>query len=160
MATPTAPTRPEGGEQAPVGLDVDLDRLGRRVGYLVAVVVNLVMLWVVGQVTGWHLTRFLTDRFGEVRPYLVLSLLVSVAVNVVYLARDDGLVRSIGQLLTLGVGVVAMVVTVRVFPFDFADYAVDWAPLLRVILVIGLVGSAVALVVELVRAIRRTGRLA
>jgi hypothetical protein len=46
---------------------------------------------------------------------------------------------------------VVLIRTLQVFPFDFTTYSVDWATLLRVALSLGIFGTAIAVVVELVK---------
>ena len=48
----------------------------------------------------------------------------------------------------------------RVFPFAFAAYVFNWAALVRVVLVVAVVGSAIAIAVELARLIGRGIRAA
>lgn len=155
MTTPVVPARPErfgsgsgrDGEPPVEPTTTHLDAPGRRTGYVVAIAVNLVVLWAVFNVEAWHLTRFLSDDFDQVLPFVIASLAVSIAANVVYLVVDRTVVRSLGELFRLFVGLVSLIKALQVFPFDFTDYAIDWAPLLRIVLVLGIVGSVIGLAV-------------
>ena len=133
---------------------------GRKAGYLAAIVVNAI-LWVVVNVRpGWREAPFLTEGFVDVVWLINLSLLAGVAVNAVYLFFDPAWFTSIGQIGVSVIGLVASLRALTVFPFDFSAYAFDWALVARVLLYIGVFGSIVSIIVELVRLTARGIRAA
>lgn len=124
-----------------------------RLGFAISIAINGAMLWVAHQLLDWQWPAFLTDEFADVLPLVSASLVVSMAVNAVYLALDRRWVRPLGDLVT---AVVAVVVTIRVldvFPFDFSAYATDWTWLARTTLIVGLVGALIAALVNGVKLI-------
>lgn len=124
------------------------ERVGTRVGYLVAAVVNLVVLWVVNQLLGWGWPPFLTPAFEDLLPLIGLSLVASAVVNLVWLVWDPEWFHHLAQ---IGLNVIGMVVTIRtwqVFPFDLST---GWETTFRVVLVVAAVGIAIATVVEVVK---------
>lgn len=127
----------------------------RKVGYLVAVVVNVVLLIVLDVRPGWHELAFLTGRFTDVSRLVNVSLVVSAAVNAVYLWFDPAWFKSLAQVGVSVIGLVVALRTLQVFPFDFTAYAFNWAVLVRVLLVVGVVGSVIGIVVELTRLVGR-----
>jgi len=127
---------------------------GRRLGYLIAIVVNAAFLAVAGNPSAWDLLPFLTDAFADVWPLLRLSLLATIAMNVIYLGYDDQAFRSTTQIALSGL---ALVVTLRlydVFPFDFTAYDPAWEVGVRTVLVVAIVGTVIGIVVEVVRGAR------
>lgn len=126
-------------------------RAARRAGYVVAVAVNVVLLWLVDVSPGWSALHFLTGAFTEVLPLLNLSLAATVAANLVYLVRDSRRVRAIGQATLSAIGLALAARLLVVFPFDFSAYAGDWELVTRVVLVLALVGSAVGVITGLAR---------
>jgi hypothetical protein len=122
----------------------------RRFGYAVAVVVNLVVLYAANVWPGWQKVPFLTAETAQVIGLVNASILVSAAVNLVYLVRDPKWLTSLGSVATSAVALAATVRVRRVFPFDFGDTSFDWEPVVRILLVLGIVGSAIAIVVGLV----------
>ncbi|MDH4354249.1 MAG: hypothetical protein OEW41_09740, partial [Actinomycetota bacterium] len=86
------------------------------------------------------------------------SLWISVAVNVAYLAFDPRWFKALGDALTAAVSFVVTWAILVVFPFDFGTHAFDWAALTRIVLVVALVGSLVAVVVNLVTSARTLAR--
>jgi hypothetical protein len=132
---------------------------GRRSGYLVAIGVTAVVLWAVHQLLTWGWPRFLTDGFQQVLPLISASLIVSMVVNATYLLRDQGRVRALGDLVNGVFGVAVSVRLWRVFPFDFDGYAYDWTWVVEVALVVGIVATAIAVIVNLVKLVTGRGDL-
>jgi hypothetical protein len=139
--TPCA-DRPEGGEALAI----------RRVGYLVTMAVNALLLLAVDNVQDWDLS-FLTGELDQVIPMISVSLLVGIAVNAAFLWYDVAWFKSIGQIVSLGVSLAATVRVYQVFPFDFSGHGFDWDLLVRIGLVVAIVGTAAGILVELVKLI-------
>jgi hypothetical protein len=126
-------------------------RTARRFGYVVAIALNVVMLWVVHQVLEWGWPGFLTARFVEVLPLLSASIVASIAVNVGLLAYDRGRFRALTDLVTAAFGLAVTLRFWNVFPFDFTGYDRDWTWLFRAGLVLGIVGTAIGALVAFTR---------
>jgi hypothetical protein len=134
-------------------LDVSpqVKRAGRRFGYGVAVVVNLLMLVAVQFILEWGWLPFLTDEFSTLVPWISLSLLVSIVANLVYQFNDTPVVKSTGQILS---NLISLFVTYQiflVFPFDFSASQFDWTIVTRVVLILAMVGSGVGVLTEAVK---------
>ena len=130
-------------------------RPGRRVGYVVAVVVNAVMLYLINVAPGWQVVPFLTGDMTLVLGLVNTTLIASVVANLVYVVADPPRLRALGDVVTTSIGLAAMVRVYMVFPFDFGD-ASWWDGATRVLLFVGIVGSGIGIVVALVRLV--TGR--
>ena len=122
----------------------------RRAGYAVAVLVNAALLVLVNRWPGWEALPFLTTDTRLVIGVVNASILVNLAANLVYLARDPRWLKALGDTLTTAVGLVAMVRIWQVFPFDFGDSSVDWALLARIALGLGIAGTAIGVIVNAV----------
>ena len=83
-----------------------------------------------------------------------MRLSVSVAANVVNLTFDRAWLKSFGDLVTTSVGLAAMIQLWVVFPFDFGDSTFPWVVIVRTLLVIAIVGSAIGIVVAAVAFVR------
>jgi hypothetical protein len=145
-------TRPTPVEKAPPA------QQGRRAGYLAAVVVNTLMAVIVTNLLGWGWLPFLTDDFELLVPLVVVSLGAGILANLAYLVYDPRWFKSLCQ---VGISAISLVVAVRmyqVFPFDFAGYGSGWATVTRVVLILAIAGSAVALLVEGVKLLARLAR--
>jgi len=126
----------------------------RRTGYVIAAALNAVLLYLVNVWPGWQAVPFLTEDTRQVLGLVNLSLAASIAVNLVYLAYDPRWVRSLGDLLTTSIGLAGIVRVWQVFPFDVDGYSVDWALVIRGVLVVAGVGAAIGILVQLVALIR------
>lgn len=126
------------------------DRLRRRSGYVAAIVVQLISLYLVRHLVEWDVP-LLTASFDRVVPWIELSILVSVAVNAAWLVLDPPWFRS---LLQVGANLVALAPIVRtwqIFPFDLGSDDRIWRLALRALLVVAFAGTVVGTVAEVVR---------
>ena len=126
----------------------NLRREGRRLGYGVAVAINFVMLIAVQNILEWGWLPFLTDEFVDVIPWISLSLVASVVVNLIYQFNDSALVKSTGQIGTNLTSIFATYQLFRVVPFDFSEYAFDWGIVTGFLLILAMVGSGIGMLAE------------
>jgi hypothetical protein len=129
-------------------------RNARRVGYTVAVVINLALLWAVNVTPGWRWIPVLTEDFSAIVGFVSISLLVGAGVNLLYLAVDPPWLRRLGDAVTGGVAVVVLVLLVRDFPFALGGaWSASELPL-RILLGLAAVGTAIGVVANLAVALR------
>lgn len=153
-ASGTAPA--DGGEdQRPTVKPNETETARRRpmsgAGYIVAIIVNAILLIVVNNLLAWDLLPFLTGEFGQVLWLIDISLLATIVVNIVYLGYDPGWFKSVCQ---IGLGGISMAVAIRmyqVFPFDFTGSQFDWTWIARFVLVLAVVGTGIGIFAELVK---------
>lgn len=126
----------------------------RRTGYLVAAAVNAVLLYLLNQSPGWEAVPFLTAQTPQVLPLVNASMAAGLVANLVYLFADPPRLRALGDLVTTGIGLAAMVKIWQVFPFSFDKGGIPWETVFRVALAVGIVGSAIAIVAALVALVR------
>lgn len=124
-------------------------RGAKKFGYLLAAAVNVVLLWVAHQLLDWEWPGFLTPDFDDLLPILTFSFVASIVVNLVYAWNDAHPIKPLGEMITAAIGFAVAVRAWRVFPFDFSDYDSDWSWLVRVILVVAMVGTAVGFIAQL-----------
>ncbi|HEV7186360.1 MAG TPA: hypothetical protein VGN28_00555 [Blastococcus sp.] len=129
----------------------------RRAGYVVAAVINGVLLWLIHVWPGWDAVPFLTADFATVLWLVNLSLVVTIALNLVYLVRDPQWLTAAGAVVTTAIGLAAIVLMMQVFPFDFGDSGF-WPVVFRVLLWVALVGSIVGIIANLVTVVRAATR--
>jgi hypothetical protein len=98
----------------------------RRVGYLVAAGINVVLLLLVNVRPGWEVVPFLTPETANVIGLVNLSLILGILTNVVYSVRDPSWLKALGSVVTTAVALAVTARTLQVFPFDFGDSGVDW----------------------------------
>lgn len=122
-----------------------------RLGYVVAVLVNLALWYVVNVSPGWQDAPFLTEDFAQVLGILNVSLIAGAVVNAAYLVYDAAWFRSLTQIGLLAISLVVLSRLLVVFPFDLQGDGADWAWAGRVMLVLGLVGTGIGLLAEVGR---------
>jgi hypothetical protein len=119
----------------------------RRAGYCVAIAFGVAFLVVVNGWPGWQAMPFLTSEADQVLWLVNFSAAAGIAANVVYLAYDPPWLKSLGDMVTTGIGLAAAIRVWQVFPFDLSS---GWSTAVRVLLVIAIAGSCIALVVQIV----------
>ncbi len=131
----------------------------RKTSYTAAVVVNLVMLFVINNLLSWDWFRFLTADFGPLLWLINVSLVATILINLVWLGYNPVWFRSLSQ---IGLNLISALVTVRmyqVFPFDFSTYEFDWAPLVRLVIILAMVGLALGTITELFKLVPQRVKL-
>ena len=128
----------------------------RRAGYVVAVGVNALLLYLLNRSPGWQSVPFLTDAMNRVIGVVNLSITAGLVANLVYLVRDPTWLKALGDLATTCAGVLATLRIWQVWPFDFPAGS-PWNLLAHVALGLGLVGGAIGIVESTVRYVRAIG---
>lgn len=136
---PAAPERPPVRMPTPV----------RRFGHLVAAMANVVLLWVAHQLLDWGWPGFLTEEFELVLGLVTASFIASIVVNLALAVRPGGRFRVLTDLVTAGFGLAVGLRMLEVFPFDFSGYANDWSGLATLAIVVGILATGIAIVVNL-----------
>ena len=125
----------------------------RRAGYVIAVAINAVLLWLIHAWPGWDAVPFLTADFDTVLWLVDVSILVTIALNLIYMVRDPRWLTAAGAVVTTAIGLAAAVRMLQVFPFDFGD-SEFWPVVVRVGLWLAVVGAAIGIIVNLVALVR------
>ena len=85
-----------------------------------------------------------------------LSLVVTSALNLVYLVRDPRWLTAAGAVVTTAIGLVAAVRMLQVFPFDFGDSGF-WPVVFRILLWLAVIGAGIGIIANLVTVVRARG---
>ena len=125
----------------------------RRAGYAIAFAINAALLFAINVEPGWQVLPFLTDSTTEVLGLVNLSLAAGLAVNAAYFAHDAAWLKSLGDLVTAGIGLAVAIRIWQVFPFEFHG-SFDWALLVRILLVLAMAGTGIAIAVSVISLVR------
>lgn len=128
----------------------------RRIGYAVAVAVDLALLHLLNRNPGWQAVPFLTEDMERVIGVVNLSITAGLVANLVYLVWDPEWLRALGDLVTTCAGLLAMLRLWQVWPFDFPA-GTPWDLLAHVALALGLFGGVVGIIASTVRYVRAIG---
>ena len=128
--------------------------VGRTLGLVTAIAVNLVLLWVVRNLGDWDLLPFLTADYDRIVGPLTIGILTTIAgraLQIVLPGRRagiliDGVVTAVGFFVLLRI--------LRVFPFDFDPDGFRWDLVVRFVLIVGLIGSAIGVLVAPLRVLQ------
>ena len=145
MSTQLQPqsSRPKGRARGPTPASVAGGNLG-------AAAVNAIFYYLINVAPGWQAVPFLTADTTLVLPAVNAAIIASIVVNVVTALVRAPRLRALGDVVTIGFGIVALIELWTVFPFDYgADSA--WTVVTRVLLVLGFVGSGFGVLVSLAR---------
>lgn len=127
----------------------------RRAGYVVAVFVNAVLLWVIDNLEEWDVVPWLTDDVSRVVPIINVSLVASLVVNLIYLGYDTAWFTSLTQIVLLSISMAVMIRMYAVFPFDFSAYDFNWETVARVVMILAMVGIGIGVIVEASKSLGR-----
>jgi hypothetical protein len=130
----------------------------RRSGYLIAAGLNGLLLYLVNRRPGWEALPFLTPDTEKVLGLVNAAIIAGLVANLVYVVADPPRLRSLGDLVTTGIGLAAMVRIWQVFPFSFEEGGFPWETVLRWLVAIAIVGSVIGIVAALVTLVRGTHR--
>lgn len=135
-------------------------RPSRQAGYVVAIVINALILWVANNLLAWGWLPWLTDDFVDALPAINASLIVTIIAQALYVAYDGQWFRALGDIVTSVYALLAGIAMWRVFPFDFSAYPFDWALVARWVVGVGIFGVSVAILVNLVKLLGLAARAA
>ena len=122
---------------------------GARVfGYIIAVVVNLALWFIVHNLGRLHLPFIVVEEFSRVLPAFELSLGASIVLYGLWVGYDPGWFRHLGQVVLNALSFYVMYRLYRVFPFRFPG-SLD--QLARIALLLGMVAVGISTVVVLFR---------
>ena len=126
--------------------------VGAIIGNIIGLaVVNTVPLW--AQLTHGVVLRSWVDVLWAVNLSLIVQIIGNGALTVYRPARLYSLIQAIFA----AVGLLSVIVFYEVFPLDFSQVVGAWLnALVRLILIVAIAGTLVALIVNLVRAVTRT----
>jgi hypothetical protein len=125
----------------------------RRTGHALVALADAVLLWLIHIWPGWEVVPFLTSDMSMVLGMLDAALVAGVLVQLALFVRDDGWLPPAGLVVTSAVGLALTVRVLQVFRFDF-DTASHWDLVVRVLLLVGIVGSAIGLLAAVVSLLR------
>ncbi|MGB8382099.1 MAG: hypothetical protein WCG47_12825 [Dermatophilaceae bacterium] len=123
----------------------------RRVGYLVAIVINTVLLYLINRSPGWEAVSFLSDDTPRVLGLVNASIVAGIVANCVYTLWDPRWLRALGDIVTVSIGLAALVALWNVFPVDFGSASDPWELVARWVIGVGIAGSSIGIIVALVQ---------
>jgi hypothetical protein len=130
-----------------------------RAGAVPGIIVNGALLYAANVWPGWWSVPFLTPSTTRVMDAVNAAWIAGLVANAVYLLVGSPAIRALGEMVVLVFGLLATLRVWDVFPFDFGGGSFDWALLVRIVLVVGVVGAVIGLIAQLVAFVRALVRL-
>lgn len=115
--------------------------------YIAAIIVNIVLIFVFNNLLKWNVS-WLTSEFFIPLAVLNVSFASTIVLNLLYLAYDAKWFRALGNLFVDLISLAAVASLLQVFPFSLSSNYEYWG---RIILIAALIGTFIAILVELVR---------
>ena len=125
-----------------------------RGGNVGSALVNAAMLWGINIWPGWQVLPFLTSDMTRVLGTINASLTAGIVANLVFVVIRNRGMMALANLVVLGIGLAAVLRLWEVFPFDFGDSWSGWPVVARVLLGMGIAGSLIGALVEIVALFR------
>ena len=121
----------------------------RRGSYLAGALADVTLLVLINVSPGWQAVPVLTDAAAGVVMTVDIALAIALVVNLICLARPRRPLTAVGDVVSTAAGLVALIRTLQVFPFTFADSTTDWTTVVHLTLVSIIVVVSIALLVQL-----------
>lgn len=130
-------------------------RTQKRVGYVAAIIVNFILLYLVNNLLAWRVP-FLTSEFVVPLRYLNISLGATMVANLLFLSYDPKWFLAITRTALNVIGIVVSYSLYVTFPFDLSSLASEglFTLIVRIALILGIVGAAIGAIVEFVNFIK------
>jgi hypothetical protein len=123
-------------------------RTRRQLGYAVAVVLSVVLLFVVNVWPTWRALPFVTN--GAIQAVIILNVasFVAIVLNLLCFAVDTAWLKPLTEFINAVFAVVFSMEIWRSFPFDFPSDSVDWPLVTRIVIIAAVVGSVIGMIVQ------------
>lgn len=121
----------------------------RRAGYVAAIIINLILLYVANNLLAWRVP-FITSEFVVPLQYLNISLIATAIANLLFFYYDPDWFLAISRTALNVIGVIVAYVFYTTFPFDFSSFGAEglFTLLARIALILGIVGSVIGVIAE------------
>jgi hypothetical protein len=126
-------------------------RFPKEIEYGVNIVFNALFLVVVNSILEWGVLPWLTQDFKRVIWLFNLSLIATITAYVIFFFFNADWFVSLLRFFLNIIGLILAVRMLQVFPFDFSTYTFNWALVIRILLILGVVGAGIAILAELVK---------
>jgi len=121
--------------------------------YIPSVICNIILLIVVNKIPDWNIV-FITKSYPEILRAVNMTLIVHIAGNLILIFIHPLFTHHLANVVFSVFSLIAAWVIFSVYPFDFSQIVGTWLnTVIRICLVIGIAGSAISIVVHVVKAV-------
>ena len=128
---------------------------------------NVVLLVIVNNLLVWGWFPWLTQAFDDLLPIINAALVANISVYLLYMFRDEEPLKTVTQIVLNVLAIAVLFRIWQVYPFDFSAYEfpvedsafeLSWDLLVRLVLVLAIFGTAIAIVTQIVKLVRTPAR--
>ncbi|MBN1367220.1 MAG: hypothetical protein JW967_04795 [Dehalococcoidales bacterium] len=123
-----------------------------RSGYIAAIIVNFVLLFIFNSLPNWNLS-FLTLDYSGVLWAINLSIGATIIANFLFIFFDAGWFKHLAQVITSVIALFVVFLIYSVYPFTFEGE--PWSQWVKISLIIVMAGIGIAIIVEAFKLILR-----
>ena len=124
----------------------------KKSDYIISIIFNLVLLYVFNNLLNWHV-YFVTNALNSVLWIINLSIIATIIVNALLLLYDPDWFRHFMKIFLNIFAFIAVYFLFTVFPFNFNNFYINWG--LKILLIVGMIGIAIAIIEEIYLLITR-----
>ena len=143
---------------APAEKSAESARSRRQVDYAVAIALNVVILFVANVWPSWRAIPYVTEDAVPAVAIITIAAFVAIALNIACLVVDRRWMKPLTELVSAAFTLAVAIQVWHTFPFDLPTGALDWMMFARVAIVIAIVVSSIALVVQFILLIVRAAQ--
>jgi hypothetical protein len=130
-----------------VGAKEQARRGWRKTGYVWAIVVNVILLYVFNNLLNWELSsRWVTARFADTLWAINLSISAAIVANALFLYYDPSWFRHLLQVVLNVLAFNGLYTVYKAFPFNLELPWSEWP--IKIALLAAMLGTGIAAVVE------------
>ena len=123
----------------------------RKIGYIVAILVMFILIYVMRHLREWGLT-FLTEDFSKCLFYIELSIYASIGAQILFIIYDNRWFKHLVQVITGITSALALIMVYVIFPFYFEDG--NWMKWIKIGLLVLFGLTVIGIIVDLVKGLR------
>ena len=131
-----------------------LKKVGRKFGYLIIIIINIVFLYIIHSSIIWKL-NFLKDEFSDCLWAMNLSIGATVIGNFALFLYDGKILKLPIQIVLNVLSIIVIYTILIIFPFDFKLMLnISWInTAARICLILGIIGTIIAIIVQSIKLI-------
>jgi hypothetical protein len=117
----------------------------KKSDYIISIIFNLILLYVFNNLLNWHV-YFVTNALNSVLWIINLSIIATIIINTLLLFYDPEWFRHVMKIILNIFAFIAVYFLYNAFPFNFNNIYINWG--LKILLIVGMIGIAIAFIEE------------
>lgn len=128
----------------------------RRSEYVANIIINIILIFLWHRLPEW--LPFITSSFAAVLPIFYIAFSATIIGNLILLGYDGHAFRHFIKVVINIINLVNIIALYYVYPFNFTIYTeANWEQIAHILLIIGIIGTAISVLVELIQGIFSMG---